>query len=502
MAREAFDLVLDGGRIVDGSGASAQRADVGVRGDRIAAVGDLADAATGMRLDVSGHVVAPGFIDVHSHDDGAVLVHPTMDFKVLQGVTTDVVGNCGLGPAPYAVSVWALRSFHPRATFPTWDGHAGYLALLDREPPSLNVGVLVGHNMVRATVMGGREEAPSDADLAAMEALVDEGMAAGAIGLSTGLIYEPGRHAHPPEITALARRAAAAGGIYTSHMRDEGTGLLDSIAETIAIGADTGIAVQVSHHKAAGRDSWGLVRRSLALLDAARARGIDVAADQYPYTAGSTVLAAVVQNGALTPAGGPLGRLEPGDVRIASAPRHPEWEGRTIEELAVLLERSPLAAAEHIVAEEGPAASAILEVMCEDDVRTVMQHPTTMIGSDGLPSLDGKPHPRLYGTFPRVLGRYARDAGILTLEDAVHRMTGMPAARFGFAGRGLVRPGYLADLVVFDPATICDRGTYEEPHRAPEGIRHVLVNGTLVVRDAAHTGARPGRCLRRGEGPS
>ncbi len=497
MARDPFDLVLDGGRVVDGSGASARRADVGVRGDRIAAVGDLAGAAAGIRLDVGGHVVTPGFIDVHSHDDGAVLLHPTMDFKVLQGVTTDVVGNCGLGPAPHPVAVWALRSFHPRATFPAWDGHAGYMALLDREPPSLNVAVLVGHNMVRAAVMGGREGAPSDADLSAMEALVDEGMAAGAIGLSTGLIYEPGRHAQHQEIAALARRAAAVGGIYTSHMRDEGTGLLDSIAETIAIGADTGIAVQVSHHKAAGRDSWGLVQRSLALLDAARARGVDVAADQYPYTAGSTMLAAVLQNGALTAAGGPLGRLEPRDVRIASSPRHPEWEGLTIEELAATLGRTPLDTAEHIVEEEGPAATAILELMCEDDVRAVMQHPTTMIGSDGLPSLDGKPHPRLFGTFPRVLGRYARDTGVLSLEEAVHRMTGMPAARFGVGDRGLVRPGHVADLVVFDPATISDRGTYDEPQRAPAGIRHVLVNGTLVVRDAAHTGARPGRCLRR-----
>jgi N-acyl-D-aspartate/D-glutamate deacylase len=491
-----FDLVLDGGRVVDGSGAPAHHADVGILGDRIAAIGDLSQAS-GPRLDVRAHVVAPGFIDVHSHDDGAVLLRPTMDFKVLQGVTTDVVGNCGLGPAPHPVATLALRSFHPKDTFPSWDGHAGYMALLDREPPSTNVAVLIGHNIVRGAIMGGRDDAPSLGELAQMEALVDEGLAAGAIGFSTGLIYEPGRHARHPEIAALARRAADAGGVYTSHMRDEGTGLLASVTETLAVGTDTGVRVQVSHHKAAGRDSWGLVRASLALIDDARAKGLQVAADQYPYTAGSTMLAAVVQNGALTPQGGPLGHLEPGDVRVASAPGHPEWEGRTIAEIAADLGTTPIAAAEHVVAEEGAAATAILEIMCEDDVRTVLRHPSTMIGSDGLPTLDAKPHPRLYGTFPRVLGRYARDAGVLTLEDAVHRMTGFPAAHFGLAERGLVRVGHRADLVVFDPSTIADRGTYEAPHRGPAGIALVLVNGTVVVRDGVHTGARPGRCLRR-----
>jgi N-acyl-D-amino-acid deacylase len=496
MPAAPYDLVLDGGVVIDGSGAPAFRADVAIRGDRIAAVGDLS-TATGTRIDVSDKVIAPGFIDVHTHDDGAVLLHPTMEFKVRQGVTSEVVGNCGLGTAPHPIAVMGLRTFHPNAEFPEWDGHAGYMALLDREPASTNVAVLVGHNIVRGAVVGSREDAPSATELATMEAIVDEGMAAGAIGFSTGLIYEPGRHARHPEIVTLAKRAAAAGGIYTSHMRDEGVGLLDSIAETLAVGRDAGLRVQVSHHKAAGRDSWGLVRRSLALLDDARARGIDVAADQYPYTAGSTVLAAVVQNGALTPQGGPLGRLEPGDVRVASAPRHPEWEGRTIAELATLLGCTPLAAADHIVAEEGPGATAVLEIMCEDDVRAVMRHPTTMIGSDGLPTLDGKPHPRLYGTFPRVLGRYAREAGVLTLEDAVHRMTGFPAAHFRLVDRGVVRAGHFADLVVFDAATVADGATYDEPHRPPDGIMHVLVNGTLVVRDGVHTGARPGRCLRR-----
>lgn len=482
-----FDLVIHGGRIVDGTGAPAFVADVGVRDDRIAALGDLASAHAGLRLDATGHVVTPGFIDVHSHDDGAVLAYPEMPFKVLQGVTTDVVGNCGLGPAPHAAATAVLRAFHPGRSFAPWDGHAGYVAALTREPPSCNVGVLVGHNTLRGSVLGMRPDAPDAAELAAMQALVAEGMAAGALGFSTGLIYDPGRHATTEEVIALARIAGEAGGLYATHMRDEGRGLLASIRETIRIGEEAGLPAQVSHHKAAGRDAWGLVRESLRLLDEARARGLDVTADQYPYTAGSTVLAAVLQNRSLAGT--------PDDVRVASAPGHPEWEGRTLTQLAATLACDPETAARRVV-DEAPGATAIFEILCEEDVCTVMRHPTTMIGSDGLPSIEGRPHPRLYGTFPRVLGRYVREQGVLGLEEAVHRMTGMPARKFRLADRGAVRAGAFADLVVLDPATVRDTGSYDDPKRPPAGIPHVLVNGRLVVRDGAHTGARPGRVLR------
>jgi N-acyl-D-amino-acid deacylase len=492
----AFDLVILGGRVVDGSGAPGFAADVGIRGDRIAAVGDLSAARAGVRVDAGKHVVAPGFIDVHSHDDGAVLLHPTMDFKLRQGVTTDVVGNCGLGAAPHAAATAVLRAFHPGRTFPAWEGHRGYRAALESEPPSCNVGVLVGHNTLRGAVLGLRRDAPSAGELAAMQELVREGMAAGALGFSTGLVYEPGRHATTEEVIALARVAGEAGGLYATHMRDEGARLLDSIRETLRIGDEAGIPVQISHHKAAGRESWGLVRASLGLIEEARARGLDATADQYPYTAASTVLAAVLQQRGLSggAGGGGVGRMEPGDVRVASAPGHPEWEGRTLVELAATLGCDAETAARRVV-DEAPGATAIFEIMNEDDVRLVMRHPTTMIGSDGLPSLEGKPHPRLYGTFPRVLGRYVRALGVLALEEAVHRMTGLPARKFRLADRGAVREGAFADLVVFDPATVCDTGSYDDPHRFPAGIPHVLVNGRFVVRDGAHTGARPGRCL-------
>jgi len=328
---------------------------------------------------------------------------------------------------------------------------------------------------------------------------VREGVGAGAVGLSTGLIYEPGRYARTDEIVALARELGGpAGGLYASHMRNEADGLLDAVREAIRIGEDAGVPVQISHHKASGRNNWGRVRDSLRLIDEARARGLDVTADQYPYVAGSTSLAAVLQNGGFrADSPGGLGQLGGGDVLVASAPKHPEWEGRTVAALASSWSLGAEAAAHRIVEGEGEACFVVVFTMDEADVRTVMAHPTTMIGSDGVPT-GGKPHPRLYGCFARVLGHYVRDEKVLDLATAVHRMTGMSARKFQLADRGAVRAGAFADLVVFDPARIADTATYESPRRAPTGIRAVYVNGVAVARDGVHTGARPGRALRRG----
>lgn len=492
-----YDLVIRGADLYDGTGAAARSCALAVEGDRIAALGVLDEArADGAPvLDGAGLALAPGFVDVHTHDDFAVLLHPEMGFKVQGGVTTVVVGNCGLGPAPHAVARGMAAAFHPGAPLPEWDGHAGYLARLDDAPPSCNVAALVGHGTVRAAAMGGAARAPAAAELEAMRGFVREGVEAGCFGLSTGLIYEPGRHAQPEEIAALAAAFAGTAGLYATHLRDEGAGLLDSVREAIAIGERAGVPVQISHHKAAGREAWGLVRESLALIEAARARGVDVMADQYPYTAGSTVLVAVLS--LLGGEDGGIGRGRPEDVVIASAPHHPEWEGRSIADLAGAWRIEAFAAARRVVDAEGAQCTVTLHVMDERDVQTVLRHPTTMIGSDGLPTLHGKPHPRLYGTFARVLGHYARDLGVLPLAEALHRMTGLPARRFGLAGRGELRAGAIADLVLFDPARIADVATYAEPHQPPAGIAHVLVNGVAVVRDGAHTGARPGRALRR-----
>jgi N-acyl-D-aspartate/D-glutamate deacylase len=492
----SYDLVIHGATLYDGSGAPPRRADLGLSGDRIAAIGpDIAGG--GARLDASGLALAPGFIDVHTHDDFAAVLYPEMGFKVQGGVTSVVVGNCGMGAAPWHQATAYAGAFHPGKTLPAWEGYAGYLAHLDSEPASCNVAALVGLGAVRAAVLGGDARAPSAAELDAMRAIVREGVEAGCVGVSSGLIYEPGKHAQLEELAALASEARANGGLYATHMRDEGAGLLDSVREALAIGERAGVPVQISHHKAAGRGSWGLVRESLALLDAARARGVDVSADQYPYTAASTVLAAVVSYFAGTGAGHGVGRGDPDDVVLSSAPRNPAWEGRSIASLAAEWGLEPLAAAQRVLDAEGMNAAVVIHNMSEDDVRTVLRHPSTMIGSDGLPMLHGKPHPRLYGTFARVLGTYVREQGVLPLEEAVHRMTGLSAERFGLEGRGQLRAGAFADLVLFDAAAIADVATYADPHHPPVGIARVFVNGTEVVRDGDHTGARPGRALRR-----
>jgi N-acyl-D-amino-acid deacylase len=422
-----------------------------------------------------------------------------MDFKVMQGVTTDIVGNCGLGAAPGEAATLFFRMFDPQAESLHWDDYAGYLAALDRDPPSLNVAVLVGHNTLRLAVMGNAQREPTDTEMAQMRTWLREGLEAGAVGFSTGLIYEPGRYAQTEEIITLARDVAAASGLYTTHMRNEAAGLLDAVREALRIGEEGGVPVQISHHKASGKENWGRVRESLWLIEEARIRGLDATADQYPYTSGSTILAAVVQNNALNEHGvhGGIGCVQPKDVLFASTPRHPEYEGKTLQDLCEQFGLPAEAAAQRVLEEEGMNVVVVVETMDETDIRTVLRHPTTMIGSDGVPAKGANPHPRLYGTFPRVLGRYVRAEGLLSVEEAIHRMTGFPATKFRLRDRGFIRAGGYADLVLFDPATIMDTGTYANPRQYPTGIRHVFVNGIEVVRDGQHTGVRPGRALRQ-----
>ncbi len=495
-----YDLVIRGGTVFDGSGAPGIAADVAVRGDRIVAVG-VAPERGASELDARGLAVCPGFIDAHAHDDMAVLLDPEFACKVMQGVTTDIVGNCGVGVAPFDAAISAWRDFAPGARPVPWSGFGGYLRRLDEQPPSLNVAVLMGQGTIRRAVMGIEDRPATAGEIAHMQEVVREGRDAGCVGLSTGLIYEPGRYTATEEIIALARELGPGGGLYATHMRNEAAGLLDSVQEAIRIGDEAGVPVQISHHKAAGAENAGKVRDSIALIEAARARSLDVTADQYPYTAGSTYFFAVVQNGNFradgNPEAGGVGRARAEDVLFAAAPKHPEWEGQTLVQIAEQLDLPVDAAAARILAEEGKNAFVVLFMMDEADVRTVMAHPTTMIGSDGVPAGE-KPHPRLFGCFPRVLGRYARDEGVLDLPTAIYKMTGLPAHKFKLAGRGSLAPGAFADLVVFDPRTVADTATYEQPQRYPVGIRAVYVNGVCVARDGEHTHARPGRALRRG----
>lgn len=491
------DLVIRGGTVIDGTGRAPVRADVAITADRITSIGDDVGHG-GDEIDATGQVVTPGFIDVHSHDDIAVLVHRDVSFKTRQGVTTEVVGNCGFGPAPFGAAMRTFVEWHPEAKdLPPWEGHHGYSSQLAATPPALNVAFLVGHGTLRLAVMGTDDRPPSPAELNEMRDLVAEGMRAGAVGLSTGLIYRPGKHAALDEIAALATVAAERGGLYATHMRNEGGELVEAVQEALEIGRRSGAQVQISHHKASGRANWGRVSETLALIDDARRDGVRVHADQYPYLAGCTFLAAVVEAGALDGINGPIGVVDPADVTITAAPRDRALETRTLAEVAAEAGVDGAEMARRLVARHGHAVMVVVHMMDEADLRTVMRHESTMIGSDGDPA-GSHPHPRLYGTFPRVLGRYARDERVLPLVDAVHRMTGLPARAFGFRGRGVVEPGAFADLVVFDPERIVDTSTYGDPCRYPEGIGTVVVNGECVVRDGAGTDARPGRAVGPG----
>jgi len=492
-----YDIVIRNASIVDGTGAPSFQASVGLRGDHIATVGEIPERGA-VELDARGLTLAPGLIDVHSHDDWAVLLTPEMYFKVMQGVTTDVVGNCGMGAAPNPAAAVIFRALHgPSAKVPEWTDYAGYFRAVDENPPSINVAVLAGHGSLRLGAMGNAKREPTRDEMATMRGWLRDAIDAGVVGLSTGLIYEPGRYARTEEIIELASEMRGSSALYASHMSNEADRLLDAIRETIRIGEEAGVAVQISHHKASGEENWGMVRESLKLIEEARARGLDVTADQYPYTSGSTVLAAVIQNGGLDESGsrGGVGRIPPEKLLIASVPSHPEWEGKRLDQLSAEMDLGALEAARRIVAED-PGTLIVMESMNEDDVRTVMAHPSTMIGSDGL-AMGGKPHPRLYGTFPRVIGHYAREGGLMSLEEAIHRMTGMAAEKFHLRDRGVIREGAFADLVLFDAKEILDTATYADPRRYPSGISHVFVNGVTVVRDGAHIGSRPGRALRR-----
>lgn len=490
-----YDLIIRNGTVIDGTGRAAFTADVGVQAGRLTTVGTVS-GDTARVLDATGRVVAPGFIDVHSHDDFALVDRPLCDFKVMQGVTTEIIGNCGFGAAPAnAAYKEFLRGigtqlFGPLGTF-AWETTEEFFVALAASRPSVNVAALIPHVAVRYGVIGGEKHEPSERELQDMQDLVRRGMEAGAVGLSTGLFYIPGRYAATEEIIALAKVAGEYGGVYATHMRDEADHLLDSIKETLRIGEEANIAVQISHHKAMGRRNWGNVAASLALVEQARQRGLDVTSDAYPYVAGSTTLAALARGGALE-------LVTPADILIASTPNRHEYEGQTLADLCRLTGKPLAETVKDVLAQEGESVVAVIFGMDEADVRRVLAHPTTMIGSDGIPSVEGKPHPRLYGTFARVLGTYARKEKLFSLEEAVHRMTGLAAQKFHLTDRGVIREGAYADLVVFDPHTIAEAGTYQEPRQYPSGIDYVIVNGKITADHGRHTRERNGRVMRQG----
>ena len=488
---EHYDLLIRSGTVYDGTGAPPASVDLGLRGDTVVRLGTIdVNAEAANTIDASGLAVSPGFIDVHSHDDTLVFTEPQMFGKSMQGITTVINGNCGSGVVPRAFS----RTITGDEDIPDWDDYAGYFAAVEAHPSSVNVATLVGFGALRAAVIGDRADPrpATDAERDQMRTWMRESLEAGCVGLSTGLIYEPDRYASLDEVAAVAEELTPYGAIYASHVRGEGETLLEAHAEAIEIGRRANVPVQISHHKASGPKWWGLVSESLAQIERARADGLDVTADQYPYTAGSTRLFAMRQNGWFEP--------EEGDqeVLLAAVAERPEWEGCTVADLASEFDPPIDQAVNKILDEAGNGVFAIIFSMSEDDVRTVLKHPTTMIGTDGI-GAGSRPHPRLYGTYPRILGRYVREEGLLPLETTIHKMTGMPAAKFHLEERGVIEEGAVADLVIFDPATVAEVSTYEDPKRAPSGMPWALVNGVPVVHYGEHADARPGRPVHFGK---
>ena len=504
-----FSVILEGGLVYDGLGNAPVVADVGLRDDWIAAVGDLSGQQADLRLDARGLAVVPGFIDIHSHASGrtfeasGVARNPMAENYLRQGVTTVFGGQDG-------------GSAYPIGAF---------LDQLDAQPAAVNFGMFVGHGTIRAHVIGGANRAPTDDELKQMQAMVRQAMEAGAFGLSSGVEYTPGLYATTEELIALAQAMAPFGGLYISHIRDEGSKLLESVAEVIRIGEEGGVPTQVTHHKVIGPGRWGKTEASLRLIDEARARGVDAASDQYPYTASSTGLTILF----------PAWSKEGGQDALAGRIRDPETRTRLQQDLVDHINAERGGDPATIVAANcawdasfnGKSLAAILEAqnrpvtveqaaalamelqarggcqgvfhsMSEDDVQRVMQHPMTMISSDGgIPTPGvGVPHPRNYGAFARVLRRYVRELEILSFAEAVRKMTSLPAQRLGLRQRGVLRPSAFADLAVLDPAAVTDQATFAEPHQYATGVQHVFVNGQAVLLHDALTGARPGRALR------
>ncbi len=527
------NILILNAHIIDGSGNPAFEADVRIADGRITEIGKLEKKDAEGHIDAGGYSLAPGFIDMHSHADFSLPILATADSLLFQGVTTAVIGQCGLSPAPLVSEtrgsvIAALSGFFGDTArsipWEKWTSFSDYLGYLSAEGISINVIPFVGQGIIRASVMGFEEGRADSAQMTRMQREVSRALDQGAFGLSTGLIYPPGAFTSTDELIELTRVVGERNRFYFSHIRGEAETLLDAVAEAIRIGRETGASVQISHFKAAVMENWDKSQKALDLIRRAQLEGLDVSADLYPYTAGSTSMATLLPQWAHV--GGPektISHLKDPDTRdrlktdmqttgfargvewdkvlITSSPLHTGYEGHNIAEMASETGRTGYDWLFDALLETHLDMHMAFFGMSEENRRNELKYPGMMIGTDGFgmaasgAMAKGVPHPRSYGTFPRVLARYVRQLKVLTLEDAVHRMTGLPAAKLRLHDRGLIKPGKAADLVLFDPDTIADTATYEKPHQYARGIWHVFVNGEAVIKETAHTGLRPGRVL-------
>jgi N-acyl-D-amino-acid deacylase len=477
---EVADTLIVGAQLYDGTGAPPLARDVALRDGRVAAIGNLSNWLAENVIEANGRALAPGFIDVHTHDDTHVIRAPDMLPKISQGVTTVIVGNCGISASPVTLAgdppdPMNLLGERDAFRYPTF---AAYVDAVNAARPAVNVGALIGHTALRSNHLDSLARAASADEIAAMRAQLEEALAHGALGLSSGLAYATAFAAPTDEVMALAEPLAAAGALYTTHMRTEFDTILDAMDEAYRVGRHARVPVVISHLKCAGPSNWGRSAEVLASLEGAR-RLQPVGCDCYPYSRSSSTLDLKQVTGDI-------------DITVTWSTPHPEQAGKLIAEIAADWGVTQQEAAKRL-----QPAGAVYHNMSEDDVRRILSHPATMVGSDGLPN-DPLPHPRLWGAFPRVLGHYARDAALIPLEEAIRKMTSLSARRFGLAQRGEVRVGWHADLVLFDPATVRDTATFDKPRQVADGIDAVWVNGVLSYRDGATTGERAGGFVARG----
>jgi N-acyl-D-amino-acid deacylase len=522
---DSFCLVIKGGKIVDGSGNPWFQGDIAVKGDKIAKVGALGKYEAQKLIDAKGLLVTPGFVDVHTHTDSNFIINPKADSKILQGVTTEIVGNCGssMSPVTDLGKSFASRRLEELGIEWDWYSVAEYLARLEKEGMPVNLGTLIGHGTVRSSVMGYEARAPSTRELDDMKDLVDQGMRDGAFGLSTGIKYAPGVYADTQEIVELSKVVSKYGGLYASHIRNQGGKLIESIDEAITIGREAVCPVHIAHLKVKGRSNWGKSFNMLRVIDEARDGGIDVTYDQYPYVAASTGAFAITPKWARE--GGMdrfVERLKDPEERkkieegvteqedwtgslkllVCKFDPDPSYEGKSIAEIAEIRGKSREAAMCDLLLEARGLVPLILFFGWDTDVEAIMTHHAMMVGSDGSSLANygslgqGKPHPRNYGTFPRFLGKYILKQKIMSLEDGIRRMTSFPALRFGLEGRGLLSASSFADITVIDPKTIIDNATFQDPHRYSDGVKYVIVNGTLAVENGKYNGSQPGRTIK------
>ena len=531
-------FLIRGALVIDGSNGEPFRGDIAVKDGLITEVSPSIKGGGKNVIQVDGLVAAPGFIDIHSHTDLTIFRHPLAESKALQGVTTEVIGNCGIGAFPanderMAILTDYLRmhEFHIPSDGLSWNNFAQYADQLDRIGLGLNLVPLVAHGTLRIAMMGAEDRIPSDKELQGMKSLLGDSLEQGAWGLSTGLIYPPGSFAKTEEIEDLAKIAARYGALYTSHIRGEGPTLMEALDEAIRIGKNSGVRVEVSHLKAMGKDNWGRAKEILLKLKKARQEGVDIAADQYPYEATSTSLTALVPPWAhvggvselLKRLASPetterlqaeiLGEIDKrgGPTRIViaeiSSIKNIDLSGKNVSQIAQLWHCTPEKVVTRLLLEEKAIVGAVYFSLSDEDVATILFSDQVCVGSDGTGMKaeedSGKlTHPRSYGTFPRILGFYAREKGCLSMAKAIHKMTGLAASRVGLGNRGLIKPGFVADLVLFDPLTIQDRSTFDHPHQYAIGVVYTWVNGCPMVREGIITGNTPGRVLRKKRGSS